>query len=480
MQNRLQYTTQLITLMIIVIISINCNPFCLIQTDIFTTRRYRMHAPAILRQSGIDALLAGDGSPGIMVTDSPSPPVKRSKIWELSRTYHCPVIGLCLPASDLERFAKRFHFKASINNAHDLHVEAVCRVTSRNVVSETIHKYLDRLYESHIKQFDAAKTDSEVLALWETCFTNGRIAGPLWAALSHKRISSEGREQIHDRVHMHMHEAVAELSATQHRLNQAEQMLKELAGQLEQIREKHVQTESRLRQQLQQAAAEIKQLQQSRRESETTRQRLETLESGQAILRMGQRLMQLTVENEQLQIKAAQADDLKQSLKNACHNLTELYHERDTLRVERDTLENLLLTLNSGSTTDTETADTTETKMAAYECILCVGGRSTLLPQYRTLARQLGLKLSHHDGGQEDALSRLPEMIYGAAAVICPTDYVSHAAYYQVKRLCRLGHKPCLLFKGTGVSSFAAALTKITSGQASINSSPIDTVETTT
>lgn len=32
-----------------------------------------MHAPAILRQSGIDALLAGDGSPEIMVTDSPSP-----------------------------------------------------------------------------------------------------------------------------------------------------------------------------------------------------------------------------------------------------------------------------------------------------------------------------------------------------------------------------------------------------------------------
>ena len=439
-----------------------------------------MHAPAILRQSGIDALSLENASPRVLVIDSSPPPVKRSKIWELSRTYHCPVIGLCLPASDLERFARRFHFKASTNNTHDLHVEAVCRVASRNTVSETIHKHLDRLYENHIKQFETAKTDSEVLALWKTYFTSGKVAGPLWAALTYKRISSENREQIHDKVHMHMHEAVAELAATQHRLNQTEQMLKELTGQLEQIREKHVQTELRLRQQLQQATAEIKQLQQSRRESEATRQRLETLESGQAILQMGQRLMQLTVENEQLQIKAAQTDDLKQSLKNACHNLTELYHERDTLRAERDTLENLLLTLNSDSTADTETEDAAETKTTSYECILCVGGRSTLLPQYRTLARQLGLKLSHHDGGQEDALSRLPEMIYGAAAVICPTDYVSHAAYYQVKRLCRLGHKPCLLFKGTGVSSFAAALTKITSGQASINSSPATTVETTT
>ena len=429
-----------------------------------------MHAPAILRQPGINTLSSEDRSPEIMVINSPSPPVKRSKIWELSRTYHCPVIGLCLPAPDLERFAKRFHFKASINNTHDLHVEAVCRVASRNTISETIHKYLDRLYECHIRQFDTAKTDDEVLALWEKCFTGGKIAGPLWAALTHKRISSEGKEKIHDKIHMHMHEAVAELAATQYRVNQSEQMLKESAGQLEQFREKQVQTELHLRQQLQQAAAEIRQLQQSRKKSEAACKRLEILESGQAMLQMGQQLMRLTVENEQLQIKAAQADDLKQSLKNACHNLTELYHERDTLRAERDTLENLLLALNPGNTTDT--ADTAETKAASYECILCVGGRSTLLPQYRILAKQLGLKLSHHDGGQEDALSRLPEMIYGATAVICPTDYVSHAAYYQVKRLCRLGHKPCLLFKGTGVSSFAAALTKITSGQASINSSP--------
>lgn len=439
-----------------------------------------MHAPAILRQPEFNVLSPRDESPGVVIADSSSPPVKRSKIWELNRTYHCPVIGLCLPASDLDRFARRFHFKASTSNAHDLHVEAVCRVTSRNSVSETIQKYLDRLYESHIKQFDTAKTDSEVLALWETCFNSGKVAGPLWAALTHKRISSEGRDQIHDRVHMRMHEAVAELSATQHRLNQTEQTLKELAVQLEQTREKQIQTESRLRQQLQQAAAEIRQLQQSRRESETARQRLETLESGQVMLQMGQRLMQLTVENEQLQIKAAQTDDLKQSIKNACHNLTELYHERDTLRTERDTLENLLLTFDPDGTKETDAENTAETKAASYECILCVGGRSTLLPQYRTLARQFGLKLSHHDGGQEDALSRLPEMIYGAAAVICPTDHVSHAAYYQVKRLCRLGHKPCLLFKGTGVSSFAAALAKITSGQASINSSPANTVETTT
>ena len=436
-----------------------------------------MHALAILRQPETNTFPPENHSLETTMIDSPAPPVKRSKIWELDKTLHCPIIGLCLPAADLERFARRFHFRAAINNAHDLHVEAVCCVTSRNPAAEAIHKHLDRLYVNQIKQFETAKTDDEILALWETQFIGGRVAGALWATLTHKRISTESKKQIHDRVHMHMHEAVAELSAAQNRLNGTGQLLKELTGQREQIREKHTQTESRLRQQLQQATAEISQLQQSQRENKMLRQQLKILESGPDMLKMNRRLV---AENEQLQIKSAQVDELKQSLKNACHNLTALYRERDTLRTERDTLENLLLTLDLDNTTCTEpaiAAETTKTNTTGYDCILCVGGRSALLPRYRALARQLGLRLSHHDGGQEDALSRLPEMIYGATAVVCPTDCVSHAAYYQIKRLCRLGHKPCLLFKGAGISSFAAALAKMASGQVSINSSSIKPLE---
>lgn len=429
-----------------------------------------MFAPVIQRQPKINTSSSETQSAENIKIDLSPRPIKRTKLWDLDKIHHCPVIGLCLPAADLERFAKRFDFKAAISDAHDLHVEAVCRITSRNPVSETIHKHLDRLYANQIRQFDAVKTDDEVLTLWETRFASGRVAGALWAALTHKRISSASRKQIHDRIHMHMHEAVAGLSAAQSRLSENGQQLKELTGQLEQAREKHAQTELRLRQRLEQATNEIRQLQQFQRENEALRQQLKKLESSQAMLKMSQCLMRVTTENEQLRIRLAQVSELKQSLKNACHSLTELYRERDTLHAERNALENLLLALNSSETIEQETAETT-TGVNSHDCILCVGGRSALVPHYRALARQLGLKLSHHDGGQEDALSRLPEMVYGATAVICPTDCVSHAAYYQIKRLCRLGRKPCLLFKGTGISSFATALTKITTGKASINCS---------
>ncbi|MEW5968101.1 MAG: DUF2325 domain-containing protein [Pseudomonadota bacterium] len=54
------------------------------------------------------------------------------------------------------------------------------------------------------------------------------------------------------------------------------------------------------------------------------------------------------------------------------------------------------------------------------------GQEITLLPQYRELAERLGVRLIHHDGGQEEAMSRLPDLLAASDAV--PTDCISHTA----------------------------------------------------
>jgi hypothetical protein len=109
--------------------------------------------------------------------------------------------------------------------------------------------------------------------------------------------------------------------------------------------------------------------------------------------------------------------------------------------------------------------------LSRSRCILCVGGRTSLLSHYRALADKLGIKLIHHDGGQEEALSRLPELIASADAVLCPTDCVGHAAYYSLKQQCRKTGKPCLLFKGAGVTSFAFALSRLSAGESTLPTS---------
>jgi hypothetical protein len=67
-------------------------------------------------------------------------------------------------------------------------------------------------------------------------------------------------------------------------------------------------------------------------------------------------------------------------------------------------------------------------------------------------------RFEHHDGGLEDSRRRLETKLAAADAVICPTDCVSHDAYYRTKRLCKRHGKPCILLNGSGLSPFARAL----------------------
>ncbi len=427
-----------------------------------------MHAPIMIPHTTVQTAPDQDVGAVKIGACPPTPPLKRMKIWELKPSLHCPVIGLCLPGSDLERYARRFHFESPLDDIHAVHVEAVCRAASRNDFSGTLHKLLDRLHHGYVERFNQAKTDSDVMSLWLEFFTSKKIAGPLWAALTHKRTSEKSRELIHERVHMYMHEAALELAAVERRMTENANLLAEITGRMEQLRQQHAHTESRLQHLLQQARSEINSLKQFCQETETLRTRLIQLESGQSMTQMSQLLIKLKTENEQLQLKCATDEQLKTALKTACHNLAELYRERDSWHVERNILESLVLKNSTQQDAgDPETGKVATKNTSCGTSVLCVGGKSSLLPHYRALAEQLGLNLLHHDGGQEDALSRLPDMIHRAQSVICPTDCVCHAAYHQVKRLCRSSQKPCLLFKGMGVTSFAVALEKIASGKIS-------------
>lgn len=76
------------------------------------------------------------------------------------------------------------------------------------------------------------------------------------------------------------------------------------------------------------------------------------------------------------------------------------------------------------------------------------------------LAQRLGLDLLRHDGGCAEALSRLPERVTPADAVLCSTDRECHS-YSLFKRRRKL----CLLFKGACFSNVAVALMQVVVGR---------------
>lgn len=399
---------------------------------------------------------------------------RRTRLWDLPDKYHCPIIGTCLSMDELVKFARRFSPSSDLRDEFSLHVEAVAWAGSRNPAASAMQKYLDRKYIQVRGRFNNVRSAEELCLLWRDHFKRGEVAGPLWITFTHKMADEETRRAVYADVHMLSHQVGASQAVAALRLAHLHERNTALAALLEQERKRFTAAEMGLRERIAALETERNALQAERAEAITLRERLAAFESGAAMVDMGRRLMGLTSANAQLSTAAENATEKSRtwaaSVKAAEGRVSALERERDGLAAERNVLERLLLA-------DGANADTCDGQCASCEetlrnrCVLCVGGRSSLVPQYRALAERLGIRLIHHDGGQEESLSRLPDMINGADAVICPTDCVSHAAYYSLKRHCKRSSKPCLLFKGSGISGFAVALTRAANGQANIAAS---------
>lgn len=426
--------------------------------------------PPFPRKSSIAGALARAAQPqppATEATPAAAKPARRARLWELKEKFHCPLIGTCLPMDELARLARRHTFNGDLRDEFTLHVEAVGWAGSRNPVSEDLNRHFERKYAGYVARFERMKGAEEVLAFWKAHFENGEVAGPMWAALTHRTANEETRHAVYADVHMLSHQVGAGLAADAKRLAWLARRNEELAATLERGRVDAAEAEAgtrRLKIELKTArAAEAA----ARADAAELRQRLAAYESGAAIVDMGRRLVGLAAVNEELRAAAERGRTLQAALRASQDQTAALKRERDMLAIERDALERLLLVTENDEAACDGPCNGCENR-AAGRCVLCVGGRTALLTQYRALAERLGIRLIHHDGGQEESLSRLPDMINGADAVLCPTDCVSHAAYYKLKQHCKRTGKPCLLFKGAGVSGFAVALARLSAGQASI------------
>ena len=411
-------------------------------------------------------------------TDAPEPPslAGSQNLWGLESKHHCPIVGTCLPMDELVKFARRFGFDGSFRDEYALHVHVASHAGNRSPVSRAVQKHLDRKYAMHLRRFERAKSDAEVRAMWKEHYAAGEVAGPLWAALTHKAASADTRTAVYGDVHMLSHQLGAGQAVDARQLAHLQAENAELKTGLEREQRERAGAEAAWREQVRTLEAGIVRLRAESAELPALRERVAAFESGSTMLDMGRRLVSLQASNDQLAVAAQRTGELEARLATLVEQTAALRaerdrfaRERDRFARERDALERVLLASSASDSGAPSDACETCDAPSLQRCVLCVGGRTALVSQYRSLAGRLGIRLVHHDGGEEEAISRLPDMINGADAVICPTDCVSHTAYYLLKRHCKRTGKPCLLFKGAGVSSFAMALARLSSGRVTLS-----------
>ena len=93
-----------------------------------------------------------------------------------------------------------------------------------------------------------------------------------------------------------------------------------------------------------------------------------------------------------------------------------------------------------------------------HKVVLCVGGRTGNVANYRDVVERVGGRFAHHDGGVEDNAAVLDANLAAADLVICQTGCISHNAYWRVKDFCKRTGKQCVYVENASASSLERKL----------------------
>ena len=402
-----------------------------------------------------------------------NPAVKRrasrlpTRLWELEHKLLCPVVGTCLPMDEVRKLARKHGVVHPGASDYEAHVTVVSHCKSRNPVSEAVQQTLDRRHALWVGRFAKAKTEAAVADLWRAALDRGEASGALWGALTCRATGEELGQRFYEDIHMLSHQVGAGVRADLARVAALEAEVGQLQGQIKRAGQR---SESELANR----AARIRYLEKAleaaesrARESEDLRQRLREVESGRRLAELERRLEEAEARADAIARHAGRADVLEErhaALKADNQKLAE------SLRLaseERDALERLLDEAQDCADCGLDPACPARPEFGGRR-LLCVGGRANLQPQYRSLVEKAGGRFMYHDGGKEEGLSRLPDLLGQADAVICPADCVGHPAYYQLKRHCKQAGKPCVLLRGSGLASFADGLSRLAEGRLDI------------
>lgn len=395
----------------------------------------------------------------------------RRKLWELQQQHHCPVIGTCLGVAELRRIAARLSPppREPVSD-FEVHVSFVAAASAgRNPLSLATHKALERKFQGVVQRFERARDPEAVLGLWRECVARGKVAGGLWALMTHPLADARAQRLAFEEVHMLSHQVGAGNRADLKRLA-------DTAAELATLRRDFDALYTRSRRQAEEREALIADLERrlGARESAlaASQRRERALTEQLAAMRSrdpdagAARIATLEAELATLGARLASAE---QAGGEALGRATLAEQALAEKTAECAALERLLgADLADAPVTDpcagcanADSCRAASDPDLAGRLILCVGGR---LPQVQHLARLVADangRFEHHDGGLEDRDRRLESQLAGADAVICATDYISHAAYYRTKRYCKRHAKPHVLVPRSGIAAFALALERV-------------------
>ncbi|MDN4035537.1 DUF2325 domain-containing protein [Massilia sp. YIM B02443] len=365
---------------------------------------------------------------------------RRRRVWELSHACHCPLIGVGLPLNGLRKLVEKVTGGRVLHDDYDIHVGTVSECALRTPVAEAVQKELERRYVQHIQRFRAARTAEQVEALWTAAVTAGDVAGAFWAGLTHPRCTVSLEEKMCRDIHMVQHQAGACARADINKFNAVVRDNARLERETTRLQERC------------NALTQEKQL-------ESERQDALLMSARTALIAKDAEVAQLRAELARLQAAVPELD----TRERLAERVAQMELREQSLRAQLAELKTARPAPAPAPAAAAVIEIVPEPVSPApvrleNRAVLCVGGRSSSIPVYRTMIERVGAQFAHHDGGLEDSSSQLDASLAAADLVICQTGCISHSAYWRVKDHCKRHGKRCVFVDNPSMSSLVRGL----------------------
>jgi hypothetical protein len=383
-------------------------------------------------------------------TAVPAQGSRRRRLWDLGHQCHCPLVGVSLPIDALRRLVNKALGGNAVANDYEVHAGAVSECARRSKLSELMQAELDTRYAREILWFKTAKSTLAVADLWIKSLKAGDVAGAFWAALTHPRCDLPLQEAMCKDLHMFQHQAGAGVRLEMARFNALAEENAVLTRELGKVQE-------RITRVISQKTADIERL-----NAMLVQARADAIAKDSRISFLSQDLDALQASIPGLEDKQR----LQRRVDQMAQRQTELEAQNAELRRKLAVAEKAASTaLQRESTPSPEEGALAGVQAMVIQLhqkmVLCVGGRSGNIANYRDVVERVGGRFAHHDGGVEDNASVLDANLAAADLVICQTGCISHNAYWRVKDFCKRTGKRCVFVENPSASSLERGLAQI-------------------
>ena len=360
----------------------------------------------------------------------------RLMLWEFTDNAHCAVIGTCLGHDDLLDIAKRLGLNVdSSARDYDVHGYFVKACTQDTREARSVHKILDARFGGALRKFSRAESENEQAALWAEMRDAGQLAAAFYAIMTLRNVALTVRSRVFGEVHMISHL----MGATWRDLSREVAALKDA---LDDERTARRRTERSGREALRERDRQIA-----------------ALEKDVAGLRTS---AAKAPRNTAAGHKPADGSKLERALATARERARLAERSCALLEAELATLRSRTRQLPAGPSpvVPDESARRGDGRLDGKR-ILYVGGKDSQVHWMRDYAHQIGGELVHHDGGLEQSVSRIEQVLPSVDCVLCPINCVSHDACLRAKAGCKKHGKPFMPLRSMGRKTFARALTQM-------------------